>query len=94
MKKFIFTESQLKNVLNSVISEEQISPHKKWWYSLQPDEQQNYMEKYFPDNSFGALATSNNEIKIMFDKEHETNNEFRPNVNMGKFFNKFKKSNN
>ena len=41
-----------------------------WWNKLQPDEQQDLVEKYFSENSFGALAVDEDDILIMYRGEH------------------------
>ncbi len=38
----------------------------KWWSNLQPDDQQTMAEKYFPDNTFGALALSDEDIESIY----------------------------
>ena len=42
---------------------------REWWDSLQPDEQQELFEKYYPDNNFGALAADENDINHLYEKE-------------------------
>lgn len=92
MKKYIFTENQLKKVIDNTISEQmesEMSSHKKWWSNLDSDKKKNLCDKYFPENTFNG---SNNEIKKMYDKEHEKDKkEFRPGFDLGKSFEKFKK---
>jgi hypothetical protein len=41
-----------------------------WWSKLQPDEQQDLVEKYFSENSFGALAVDEDEVLTMYRGEH------------------------
>jgi len=41
-----------------------------WWSKLQPDEQQDLVEKYFSENSFGALAVDGDEVLTMYRGEH------------------------
>jgi hypothetical protein len=64
--------------------------HHDWWNSLQPHEQGDYMDQYFPDNTFGALSTSNNEKKYMYDKIHNKEDDFKSKIDLGKSFEKFK----
>lgn len=64
--------------------------HHEWWHSLQPHQQQDYMTTHFPDNPFGALGVSNNEIKHIHDKVHNKEDKFRSGVDLGKSFEKFK----
>jgi hypothetical protein len=42
-----------------------------WWVNLQPHEQQELADKYFPDNMFGALSLDGNEISSIYQSECE-----------------------
>lgn len=46
---------------------------KIWWEGLQPDDQQSLADKYYPDNDFGALAISPEEISFMYKLEYPKN---------------------
>lgn len=35
----------------------------QWWNLLQPEEQQELCEKYYPNNDFGALSMDEDDIK-------------------------------
>jgi hypothetical protein len=54
------SELNISDVSDSVI----------WWSKLQPDEQQDLVEKYFSENSFGALAVDEDEVLTMYRGEH------------------------
>jgi hypothetical protein len=41
----------------------------KWWNSLDPEEQQDIVAKYLPDNDFGALAISGDDISLLHQLE-------------------------
>jgi hypothetical protein len=84
MSKFIFTESQIKKIIDHQIIQE--SAHHEWWGNLESGKQKSLMGKHFPDKDLNLSNTSNNEVKHMYDKEHSTDKkEFRPGVNLGKY---------
>ena len=41
---------------------------REWWNSLQPDEQQELVEKYYPNSDFGALAIDENDINNLYEQ--------------------------
>lgn len=84
MKKYIFTESQVKKIINHQIIQE--SSHHDWWDKQDGHKKEKLTKKHFPDKTTDTGSMSNNEIKRMYDNEHDTGKkEFRPGVDLGKY---------
>lgn len=48
----------------------------EWWENLSPEEQQNLADKYYPENDFGALSLSSEEIENIFNNETFEDSDF------------------
>ena len=55
--------------LSREIDKKNIKELQEWWNNIQPYDQQELVHKYFPDNTFGALALSISDIKYIRDNE-------------------------
>jgi hypothetical protein len=69
MKNIKLFETFLKGSNGELVPSVETQPTKGeslgWWNSLQPHEQQEIVAKYLPENDFGALSVTDDEISLL-----------------------------